>query len=266
MRSLKLYLSFIVWALALAGCGLLPKGGEDETKDWSVSKLYSEARDALNGGEYETAIKYYQTLEARFPFGRHAQQALLDLAYAYYRFEEPDSAVATADRFIKTYPTHPNVDYAYYLKGLVNFNRGMGLVERYLPLDPAERDPAAGRQSFQDFGELVKRFPNGKYSQDAVQRMTYLRNNLAQYEVNVADFYMRRGAFVAAANRAKYAVEHYPRSPAMPQALSIMAQAYALLGLDDLSRDALRVLEHNYPDHAAVAEAKRLVARASAKD
>jgi outer membrane protein assembly factor BamD len=265
MRSLKLFLISLL-VLALGGCGLLPKGGEDETKDWSVSKLYSEARAALNSGEYETAIKHYQTLEARYPFGRHAQQALLDLAYAYYKFEEPESAVATADRFIKTYPTHPHVDYAYYLKGLVNFNRGVGLVERYLPMDASQRDPGAARQAFQDFAELVKRFPTSRYAEDAQQRMTYLRNNLAQYEVHVADYYMRRGAYVAAANRAKYVVEHYPRSPAMPEALGIMVQAYALLRLDDLSRDALRVLERNYPNHSAAADAKRVLARLNDKD
>jgi outer membrane protein assembly factor BamD len=257
MRMIALRLAALsLILLVLAGCGLLPRGGEDETKDWSASKLYSEARSALNSGDYETSIKYYQTLEARYPFGRHAQQGLLDVGYAYYKFEEPDSAVAAADRFIKTYPLHPNIDYAYYLKGLVNFNRGMGLLERYVPVDASERDPAAARQSFDDFAELVRRFPNSKYSEDARQRMTYLVNNLAQHEIHVADFYMRRGAYLAAANRAKYVVEHYPSTPAAPEALRIMADAYDRLGLPDLARDARRVLELNQPGQTAKAESK----------
>jgi outer membrane protein assembly factor BamD len=247
--------------LAVTSCSWLPKGGGEETKDWSASKLYSEAKGALKSGDYETAIKYYDTLESRYPFGRYAQQAMLDVAYAHYKADEPEAAIAAADRFIKTYPLHANADYAYYLKGLVNFNRGMGLIERYLPLEAAERDPAAARQSFQDFAELVKRYPNSKYSADAVQRMTYLRNNLAKYELSVADYYMRRGAYVAAANRAKYVVEHYPRSPALPEALGIMVAAYRVLGLNDLANDALRVLEHNHPNDPAIAKSKKWVSR-----
>jgi outer membrane protein assembly factor BamD len=255
MSALRLtVLSLIV--VVLAGCGLLQRGGDDETKGWSASKLYSEARSALNSGDFETAIKYYQTLEARYPFGRHAQQGLLDIGYAYYKFEEPDSAIAAADRFIKTYPLHPNIDYAYYLKGLVNFNRGLGPIERYVPIDASERDPAAAQQSFDDFAELVRRFPHSKYSEDARQRMTYLLNNLAQHEVHVADFYMRRGAYLAAANRAKYVVEHYPNTPATPEALRIMVDAYTKLGLPEMAGDARRVLELNQPEQTATAKSK----------
>jgi outer membrane protein assembly factor BamD len=247
-------------AALLSACGLWPKS-EDQTKDWSASKLYSEARGALNSGDYENAIKFYESLEARYPFGRYAQQALLDIAYAYYKFEEPDSAISACDRFIKTYPLHPNADYAYYLKGLVNFNRGMGLLERYLPVDASERDPTTARQAFQDFSELLKRYPKSKYAEDARQRMVYLLDSLARYEVHVADYYMRRGAYVAAANRAKYVVEHYPRTTAMPDALGIMVQAYHILGLNGLARDSLRVLERSYPQHPAFAESKRLMGR-----
>lgn len=246
--------------LVLASCALLPEQ-IDTTKNWSVSKLYSEAKAAMSAGDYETAIKYYEKLQARYPFGRYAQQAQIDLIYAYYRDDEPASAIAAADRFIKLHPRHPYVDYAYYLKGLANFNVSKGLFERYLPQDPAQRDPGAARQSFQDFAELARRFPNSKYTPDAVQRMTYLRNNLAQYEVNVATYYMKRGAYVAAANRAKYVVENYDRSPAVPDALAVMAKAYKIMGLDDLSRDALRVLELNAPSHPAIAEVKKLVVK-----
>lgn len=238
-------------------CGLLPEQ-IDETKNWSADRFYSEAKDALNSGEYETAIKHYEGLEARYPFGRYAQQAQLEVIYAYYRYDEPESAIAAADRFIKLHPRHPFVDYAYYLKGLVSFNEDRGLVERYLPSDPSQRDPGAARQSFQDFSELIKRFPNSKYVTDARQRMLFLRNNLAQYEVNVADYYMRRGAYLAAANRAKYVVENYQRTPAMPEALSILASAYKIMDLGELADDALRVLELNYPGDPRIAQVKNL--------
>lgn len=241
-----------------SGCGLLPEK-IDETKDWSAERLYTEGKDALDSREYETAVKYFESLESRYPFGRYAQQAELELIYAYYKDSETASAIAAADRFIKLHPRHPFVDYAYYLKGLVNFNAGSNIVERYLPQDPSQRDPGAARQSFQDFAELAKRFPNSKYAQDARQRMLFLRNNLAQYEIHVADYYIRRGAYLAAANRAKYVVENYQRTPAVPQALSIMASAYKVMGLNDLANDALRVLELNYPNDPQIAQVKNIV-------
>lgn len=242
-----------------AGCGLLPK--DDPTADWSAQKLYTEAKTSLSSGDYEQAIKYFEFLEARYPFGRYAQQAQLEIAYAYYKYDEPESAIAAADRFIQLYPRHPNVAYAYYLKGLANYNRGKGMVERYLPQDPSQRDPGAALQSFQDFSELIKRFPDSKYSKDAGQRMVYLRNNLARHEVHVADYYMRRGAYIAAANRGEYVIENYQRTPAVPDALVIMATAYKLLGLDQLSNDALRVLRLNYPDHPGIAQVENLVVK-----
>jgi outer membrane protein assembly factor BamD len=249
-----------LWVAASSGCSLL-RSQEDETKDWSASKLYSEARGSVNDGDYQQAIKYYESLEARYPFGQYAQQALLEMAYAYYKSDEPDSALGAADRFIKTYPTHPNVAYAYYLKGLVNYNRGLGFLERYMPTDLSQRDPGSMEQSFRDFAELVRKFPNSKYAEDARQRMLYLRDMLAQHELNVATYYMRRGAFVAAAGRAKYVVEHYPRTPAVPDALGTMAKAYKILGLNDLAADALRVLKTNYPTNPMVREVERTVLR-----
>lgn len=257
-----------MWRLALAlllsatltvtaGCGILPEQ-EDETKDWSAERLYAEARSELSAGNYAQAAKYYEKLEARYPFGKHAQQAQLEIAYAYYKDEEPDAALAALDRFIKLNPRHPNVDYALYLRGLVNFNRGQGLVERYLPQDPAERDPGSALQAFEDFSELVRRYPESPYAGDARQRMLYLRNNLAEHEVRVADYYMRRQAYVAAANRAKHVIENYDRTPAVPRALTILAKAYRRLDLTDLSDDALRVLKLNFPDHPGIAEVERL--------
>lgn len=234
----------------LGGCALLPDQ-IDETKDWSAQKLYSEAKSSLDEADWERAIDLFEKLEARYPFGRYAQQALLESAYAYYKYDEAESAIASIDRFIKTYPRHPNLDYAYYLRGLVNFNRGDNIIARLLPRDPSERDAGAARQAFFDFSELVKRFPQSRYAQDAGQRMVFLRNNLAQYEMHVADYYMRRGAYVAAANRAKQVIENYQGTPAVPVALEIMVQAYRKLGLDDLAADAERVLKLNYPERAA---------------
>jgi outer membrane protein assembly factor BamD len=240
-----------------SGCGLLPET-KDETADWSAQKLYSEARSALNDGDYTKAVKYYESLEARYPFGKYAQQAQLEIAYAYYKDEEPDSAIAALDRFIKLNPRSPNIDYAYYLKGLVNYNRGLGVVERYLPLDPAERDAGSSLQAFEDFSELVRLYPNSTYAGDARQRMLYLRNNLALHELYVAEYYMKRRAYVAAANRAKYVVENYQRTPSVPGALVVLAKAYKLLGLTQLSDDALRVLRTNYPDNPGIGEVERL--------
>ncbi|RCX29867.1 outer membrane protein assembly factor BamD [Thioalbus denitrificans] len=244
-------LLLLLTLLLTGGCSLLPDK-IDETKDWSADRLYSEAKSALDEGDYENAIRFYELLEARFPFGRYAQQAQLEIIYAYYKYDESASAVAAADRFIKLHPRHPNVDYAYYMKGLANFNMGRGLIERYLPRDESQRDPGAARQSFQDFSDLVLRFPDSKYAADARQRMLFLRNNLAQYELNVADYYMRRGAYVAAANRARYVVENYPRTPATPDALAMLARAYRAMDMDDLAADALRVLKLNYPEHPAL--------------
>ncbi len=244
MRLATIVLVVVGW---MSGCALLPDQ-IDETKDWSAQKLYSEATSNISESDWEGAIDLFEKLEARYPFGRYAQQALLESAYAYYKFNEPESAISTIDRFIKTYPRHPNLDYAYYLRGLVNFNRGDSIIAKVLPRDPAERDAGATRQAYLDFAEVIKRFPQSRYAKDAGQRMVFLRNNLAQYEMHVADYYMRRGAYVAASSRAKTVIENYQGTPAVPVALETLVQAYRELGLDDLAIDAERVLKLNYPD------------------
>jgi outer membrane protein assembly factor BamD len=231
-------------ALTLSGCAWL-KSQADQTKDWSVTKLYTEAASELDSGNYETAIDYYEKLEARYPFGRYAMQAQLDVAYAYYRAEEPEQALAAADRFIKLYPQNPYVDYAYYLKGIVNYNRSVGFLDRYIPTDPSQRDPGSALDSFNDFGELVRRFPDSKYAPDARQRMLFLRNNLAKHEVNVARYYVKRGAYLAAVERANHVIKHYQRTSAVRSALEVMIDAYERLGKGDLAADAQRVLTLN---------------------
>jgi outer membrane protein assembly factor BamD len=245
MRLSSLLLVVII--LSATGCSWF-KDAIDETSGWSANQLYSEAKEQLLEKNYEKAIEYFEILQARYPFGRYAQQAELEIAYAYYKYEEPDLGIAAADRFIKLYPRHPNVDYAWYLKGLINYNRGKSIIERYLPQEPAERDTTTMRAAYDDFSQLIKLYPNSVYAIDAAQRIVHLRNNMAEYEIHVADYYMRRKAFVAAANRGEYVIENYQRTPAVPDALVIMTRAYRKLGLDGLADDTLRVLRLNYPD------------------
>jgi outer membrane protein assembly factor BamD len=245
LRSLPI-LALVACAL-LAGCGLLPEQ-IDETRGWSVQKLYTEARQELQDGNYAKAVKLYEKLEARYPYGRYAQQAQIEVAYAYYKDNEPASAIAAAERFIKLHPNHPNVDYAYYIKGLANFNDDLGFLNVVSRQDPSERDPKAAREAFAAFRDLVVRFPDSKYAADSTARMAYLVNALASNEVHVARYYMRRGAFVAAANRAQFALTTYPQAPATEEALVILVKAYDSLKMTDLRDDAERVLKKNYPN------------------
>lgn len=249
MRIAGSLLALMLFVLTSTGCSVFKE--HDETAGWDASQLYNAAKEALNDSDYEKAIKLYGRLEARFPYGRYTQQAQLETAYAHYKAGEPEAAIAAADRFIRLHPRHPNVDYAYYMRGLASFDPGRNFLERFFPQDGAERDPTAARESFRYFSELVQRFPQSRYSQDAMQRMTYLRNNLARYEILVADFYLRRGAPLAAANRGKYVLENYERTPAVPDALEIMVRAYREMDMADLADAAYRVLEQNHPERAA---------------
>lgn len=233
-------------AALFAGCSSL-SDTKDETVGWSANKLYGEAKDAMSGRDWTKAIKYLEKLEARYPYGRFAQQAQIEIAYAYYRENERVSAIAAADRFIKLHPNHPSVDYAYYLKGLVNFNEDGGLFARFSSQDMTERDPKGAREAFASFRELVTRFPESKYSADAAARMKYLVNALAQNEVHVARYYMKRNGFVAAANRAQYVVQNYPQAPAVEEAVFIMVRAYDALGMVDLRDGADKVMRTNFP-------------------
>lgn len=237
--------------LGLTACGLLPEQA-DETRDWSAGKLYSEAKSELNDGNYEKAIKYFEQLEARYPYGRYAQQAQIEIAYAYYKSDERAQAIVAADRFIKLHPNHPNVDYVYYLKGLVSFNEDLGPLETmttyFVTWDMSDRDPKAARDSFEAFKDLVTRFPDSKYAPDSILRMNYLVNTLASHEIHVARYYMKRRAYVAAAGRARYVIENYPGAPATQEALEILVLAYGELGMPELRDDAMRVMQKNFPD------------------
>lgn len=248
--TIKRSLALILAAL-LSACGLF--GPErDPTAAWSAARLYTEAKGELDSGNYDQAIKYYESLESRYPYGRYAQQAQIEIAYAYFKQGEAASASAAIDRFLKLHPNHPNADYARYLKGLVWFNEDQGLLGKLADQDPTERDPRAARDSFDSFRELVKSFPDSKYTPDGLQRMRYLVNALAGHEVHVARYYMKRGAYVAAANRAQYAVKEYPQAPALEEALFILVKAYDALHMNDLRDDSDRVLKKNFPDSAYV--------------
>ena len=251
---LSTLIATLLLILTIAGCSLLPDQ-IDETKGWSADKFYTEAKAALDDGDYETAIDLYGKLEGRYPYGRYAQQAQLETAYAHYKAAQPAAAIAAAERFIKLHPRHQNVDYAYYLRGLASFKQGDNFLEKMFPQDPSERDPKSARESFRYFQELVQRFPQSKYADDAIQRMTFLRNRLAKYEIHVADYYLRRKAYLAAAKRAKYVVENYARTPSVPDALDILVKAYRQMGEDKLAADAQRVLELNFPNAPAQTQA-----------
>jgi outer membrane protein assembly factor BamD len=241
------YVVAIVLALSATACGLLPEV-KDDTAGWSAERLYEEAHTMLATGNYTRAVKLFETLEGRYPYGRYAQQAILEGAYANYRANETAAAIAACDRFIRTYPNHPNVDYAYYLKGVVNFREDQGLFGYVVEQDLSERDPKMTRESFGAFKELVARFPESKYAADSIERMRYLTNALSSYEVHVADYYYRRGAYVAAVNRAQASLLNFPRTPANEDALIVMARSYDRLGLTQLRDDAQRVLKDTFPN------------------
>lgn len=231
-------------ALQLVGCSSAPV---DTTAAMSPNKIYAEAKDEMNSGAYDKAVSLLEKLEGRAAGTPLAQQAQLDKAYAHYKAQEPAKAIATLDRFIKLHPASPALDYALYLKGIINFNDDLGMFSAITRQDLAERDQKAAKESFEAFKELVTRFPSSRYAPDASKRMTYIVNSLAQYEVHVARYYFSRGAYLAAINRAQLAVTDYQNVPALEEALFIIVKSYDALGMTQLRDDAKRVLEKNYP-------------------
>lgn len=247
------FLLILMLTVTLGGCQTMGKlfgDREAETETLPVEAMYSEAKASMDGQNYDRAGRYYQRLVSRFPYGAYSEQAQLELAYVQYRQSKTEEATSTINRFIRTYPTHRHIDYAYYLKALVNFDRSSGLLLRLARQDMSARDLGAPTQSLNDFADVVRRYPNSRYAPDARQRMIYLRNQLARHELNVGLYYLRKEAFVAAANRGKYLLQTYPQSEFDGDALALMATAYTGLGQEDLAADARKVLEANYPDHA----------------
>lgn len=213
----------------------------------NADDLYDRAKKYLDGRDYALAIKDLELLEARFPFSNATRQAQLDMLYAYYENGDKENVIDQADQFIRENPTHPRVDYAYYMKGLANFDRDRNFLERWFRVDLSKRPPDTSRTSFQSFQQLLQKYPNSQYAADARQRMIFLRNRLADYEVHVADYYMRRKAYVAALNRAKYVIENYDGAPAIQQALEISRDAYTELGIKDLADKSEQTLKLNFP-------------------
>ena len=250
-------LAFILClSLFLQACSLFTnETREDEYVGWTVEQFVTAGKEELEAENYKKAIVLFEQLDSRYPFGAHSAQTQLDLTFAYYKNGDAEAALASADRFIKTHPRHPDVDYAYYLKALINFNRELGFIDRYIPSDATQRDSLFTQTSYLNFEELLRRFPDSKYAPDVKQRMVYLKNALARHELHVARFYMDREAYVAAANRTNYIIEHYQGTPAVPYALEIQIKAYKILGLQGLADGSTEIYNYNYPDGPVLPEA-----------
>ena len=238
--------------VVLSSCAIFGEPTDlDDTAGWQPDRIYAAGEAKMIDKDYDKALVYFQKLESRFPHGKYATQAQLEIAYAHYKKQDPVSTVIAADRFIKLHPNHPNIDYAYYLKGLASFNE-RGVIEKYTAQEISDRDPKTLKLSFAAFKELVERYPKSRYIKDATQRMLYLVNALAQHEMHVARYYMNRTAYLAAINRAKYVLEYYPNSTSVEEALVVSVSAYDLMSLDDLKEDTLRILKTNYPENPMV--------------
>jgi len=251
--SIKLPL-LLVLALFLGSCSWF---GNDEDRDEfdglsSEEQFYQRALEQLNSQNFRGSITTYQALESRFPFGRFAAQAQIEIVYAYYRNGDMEASRAAADRFIRLHPENDNIDYAYYMKGLASFNEDGGILNRFLPIDPTKRDPGRARESFADFAQLLALYPDSAYAADARSRMVFLRNNLAAYEIHVAEYYLERRAYIASLRRGQYVVENFQGTPAVADGVAVMVESYLRLGLNDLADTSLALLRENYPDHSSV--------------
>ncbi|WP_426414829.1 outer membrane protein assembly factor BamD [Aestuariirhabdus sp. LZHN29] len=251
-------------ALLLVACASDDKNKIDE--DLSETELYRKAQFALENTNYGEAVDSLRALESRYPFGSYADHAQLELIYAYYKRLEPEAAKATADRFIRLHPQHPNVDYAYYMKGLSSYTADVGLMERYVEIDMSRRDPGQARSSFAEFAELLNRFPNSAYATDARQRMIFLRNQLSFYEIHVADYYLKRRAYVAAVNRGQYVLENMQRTPAVPAAMAVMIEGYRKLEMHEEAERTLEIMRLNFPKHPSLDEAGNFIGYKSFND
>lgn len=232
----------------LSGCA----SREEKRKGLTEQEVYESAQKHLNNSSWQAAIQTLQLLEENFPFGTYGEQAQLELIYAHYRAQDYEDVIANADRFIRLHPQHRDVDYAFYMRGLASFNQESGFVGSLLGADNTDRDLGGARDSFEHFAQFIQRFPNSSYAPDAQKRMVYLRNVLARYEIHIANYYFKRGAYLAAAKRGNYVVENFQEAPAVPDGLAVMAQAYYLMGMNDLAETAVKVLSSNFPDYPAL--------------
>ena len=243
---IRLVLACLCMSVA-AGCSST-KGAVDPTAGWSAERLYSQAREDVSSGNWTDARKNLEALEARYPFGIYAQQALIDQAYVNWKDEEPELARAAIDRFMQQYPNHPGTDYMLYLKGMITFTPPSAILSQFTRQDPAERDPKGLRESYEAFNELIRRYPDSRYTPDARKRAAWLVNTIAENEVHIAQYYYKRGAYVAAANRAQTVVTDFEGVPIAEKALYLMMISYDKLNLPELRDDAKRVLDPNFPN------------------
>jgi outer membrane protein assembly factor BamD len=257
LGSLSLLITFACSIVLLTGCAG-SDGQKDDTDIWSESKLYSEATDKLNDGDFAKCGKYFEKLEARFPFGPYSQQAQINAAYCYWKGQEQAQALIAIDRFIKLHQGSSSLDYAYYLKGLITFNDDLGWLGKFTGQDLSERDPKAAKEAFESFKTVVERFPDSKYAPDSLDRMRYIVNSLAEADVMVARYYYQRGAYLAAANRAQLVIRDYDRAPAVEEALYILAKSYEKLGMTQLSSDTVRVFKLNFPESNMLETGQRI--------
>lgn len=235
----------------LSGCGTSGKKQPDPYKGMAAEQMYQQGKEAAKNKKYAAAIKDFEELESRFPYGEYTDKAQLALIHAYYEQDNSASSLAIADRFIRVHPRHQHVDYAYYMKGFVNYKENFSTVYRYFPIERSMRDPSLAQQAFDDFKNLLQRFPQSKYAPDAKKRMAHLRNQLAEYELDVANYYISQKAYLAAANRAGYILNYFDQSTSVPDALMIMVRSYRAMGMHDLAEDALATMQYNFPDLTA---------------
>ena len=247
----KYLLTCLIITCLLPGCSFLDKilEEEDTTVGLTAAQLYNEGKEFLNLEDFNNAIKYFEVLESRFPFGKYSTQAMLDLSYAYYASNKRDTAIIEINRFIRLYPNHPEVSYAYYLRALANFDKDANVVTRFFGYDPSRYDVTALKESFNDFSIVVNRYPNTKYADDSLNRLVYIRNQIARSELYIAEYYHKRSAHVAAVERIKYMLENYGGTPSTERGLLILIDSYNSLNMRQLAFDAARVLKRNYPEY-----------------
>ncbi|RDV29398.1 outer membrane protein assembly factor BamD [Alteromonas aestuariivivens] len=250
MKSLRLMMPLVVGIMvSVTGCSSSDEATEQAAMvNMGEQALYAKAKANIENGNFSAAAQTLSALDSRYPFGPLSHQIQLDLIYSYYKSGKTQETLATIDRFLRLNPNHSDVDYAMFMRGLTNMEADNNMFQELLSIDRADRDPAKSREAFEDFRKLIEQYPNSKYSADARKRMLYIKNRLARYEVAIARFYMRRQAYVAAANRGRYVVEHYPDSDQVQQALEIMVASYDQLGLEELKQNAIKTLKLNYPD------------------
>ncbi len=257
----KYLLTCLIITCLLSGCSFLDKmlEEEDTTVGLTAAELYGEGKEFLNLEDFNNAIKYFEVLESRFPFGKYSTQAMLDLSYAYYASEQRDQAIIEINRFIRLYPNHPEVSYAYYLRALANFDKDANVLTRFFGYDPSRYDVTALKESFNDFSIVVNRYPETKYADDSLNRLIYIRNQIARNELYIAEYYSKRSAHVAAIERIKYMLENYGGTPSTEKGLLILVESYNNLNMRQLAFDSARVLKKNYPEYNIEEKNRKIV-------